>query len=55
MKNWEQNPKTKLASVNAVNRVLRELLVAGLTPNDIIACYVSCRVSPLQRRTHKIC
>jgi hypothetical protein len=32
-----------------------ELCDAGLTPEDIIACFISRRVSPLQRRSHKIC
>jgi hypothetical protein len=47
MKNWEQDPKNKIKSVNVVHRILGELLDAGLTPDDIIASYVSRRVSLL--------
>jgi hypothetical protein len=55
MKNWTFNPKNMLNTVNALHWVMGELATEGLTPEDIIACYISRRVSPLQRRTHKIC
>jgi hypothetical protein len=55
MKNWTYNPKNMEGPVNALHRVKDELHDAGLTPQDIIACFISRRVSPLQRRSHKIC
>jgi hypothetical protein len=54
MKNWTYNPKNTVMPVNALHRVKGELLDAGLTPQDIVACFISRRVSPLQRRSHKI-
>jgi hypothetical protein len=41
--------------VNALHRVKGELRDAGLTPQDLVACFISRRVSPLQHRSHKIC
>jgi hypothetical protein len=41
--------------VNALHRVKGELRDAGLTPQDLVACFISRRVSPLQCRSHKIC
>jgi hypothetical protein len=55
MKNWTYNPRSTVGAVNALHRVMGELYSAGLTPKDIIACFISRRVSPLQRRSHKIC
>jgi hypothetical protein len=55
MRNWTYNPKTTVGPVNALHRVKGELRDAGLTPQDIVACFISRRVSPLQRRSHKIC
>jgi hypothetical protein len=55
MKNCTYNPRNKITSVNAVHIVLEELISGGLTLEDIIACYVSRRMSPLLRWTHKIC
>jgi hypothetical protein len=55
MKNWTYNPKNTVGPVNALHRVKGELLDAGLTPQDIVACFISRRVSPLQHRSHKIC
>jgi hypothetical protein len=55
MKNWTYNPKSTVMPVNALHRVKGELLDAGLTPQDIVACFISRRISPLQRRSHKIC
>jgi hypothetical protein len=47
MKNWTYNPKTIVAPVNALHWVKGELWDAGLTPQDIVACFISRRVSPL--------
>jgi hypothetical protein len=55
MKNWTYNPKNMVGPVNALHRVKGELWDAGLMPQDIVACFISWRVSPLQRRSHKIC
>jgi hypothetical protein len=41
--------------VNTLHRVKGELRDAGLMPQDIVACFISRRVSPLQHRSHKIC
>jgi hypothetical protein len=55
MKNWTYNPKNMVGPVNALHRVKGELRDAGLTTQDIVACFISRRVSPLQHRSHKIC
>jgi hypothetical protein len=55
MKNWTYNPKNTVGPVNALHRVKDDLRNAGLTPEDIIAYFISRQVSPLQRRSHKIC
>jgi hypothetical protein len=55
MKNWTYNPRNAVGTVNALHRVMGELCNAGLTLEDIIACFVSRRVSPLQRQSRKIC
>jgi hypothetical protein len=55
MKNWTYNPKTTVGPVNVLYRVKGELRDAGLTPQDLVACFISRHVSPLQRRPHKIC
>jgi hypothetical protein len=55
MKNKTFNPKNAVSIVNALHRVMGELSSASLRPEDIIACFISRRVSPLQRRSHKIC
>jgi hypothetical protein len=55
MRNWTYNPRGTVGAVNALHRVMGKLCDAGLTPEDIIACFISRRVSPLQCRSHKIC
>jgi hypothetical protein len=55
MKNWTYNPKNTVGLVNALHRVKGELRDVGLTPQDIVACFISRCVSPLQRQSHKIC
>jgi hypothetical protein len=54
MKNWTYNPKNTVGPVNALHRDKGELRDAGLTPQDIVACFISRHISPLQRRSHKI-
>jgi hypothetical protein len=41
MKNWTYNPRSTVGAVNAPHRVMGELCKAGLTPEDIIACFIS--------------
>jgi hypothetical protein len=55
MKNWTYNPKSSVMPVNALDWVKGELWDASLTPQDLVACFISWRISPLQRRSHKIC
>jgi hypothetical protein len=55
MKNWTYNPKSTVVPVNALHQVKSDLRDASLTPQDLVACFISRRVSPLQRRSHKIC
>jgi hypothetical protein len=55
MKNWTYNPKSSVTVVNALDRVKVDLRDAGLTPQDLVACFISRRISPLQHRSHKIC
>jgi hypothetical protein len=55
MKNWTYNSKNMVGPVNALHRVKGELRDASLTLQDIVACFISRRISPLQRRSHKIC
>jgi hypothetical protein len=55
MKNWSYNPKNSVMPVKALHRVKGELRDVGLPPQDLVACFISRRVSPLQRRSHKIC
>jgi hypothetical protein len=47
MKNWTYNPRKSVGIVNALHRVMGELSSAGLTLEDIIACFISRCVSPL--------
>jgi hypothetical protein len=47
MKNWTYNPKATMMPVNALHRVKGELRDAGLTPQDLVACFISRHVSPL--------
>jgi hypothetical protein len=55
MKNWTYNPKSSVTATNALDRVKVDLRDAGLTPQDLVACFISRRISPLQRRSHNIC
>jgi hypothetical protein len=55
MKNWTYNHRGSVSTINALHRVMGELCDAGLTSEDIITCFISRRVSPLQWRSHKIC
>ena len=52
--NWRYNPRDKISEVNSVHELLPQLKEAGLTGEDLVTTFVSRRVSPLQRRVHKI-
>jgi hypothetical protein len=47
MKGWMYNPKSTVMLVNALHRVKGELRDASLTSQDLVACFISQRVSPL--------
>jgi hypothetical protein len=47
MKGWTYNPKGTVPPVNTLDRVKGELWDASLTPQDIVACFISRRISPL--------
>jgi hypothetical protein len=47
MKNWTYNPRSLVGTVIDLHWVMGELTNSGLTPEDIIACFISRRVSPL--------
>ena len=53
--NWRYSPGNKIAEVNAVQGLVPRLKEAGLTGEDLVTTFISRRVSPLQRRVHKIC
>ena len=53
--NWKYNPKDKVVEVNAVQELFPRLREDGLTGEDLVTTFISRRVSPLQRRVHKIC
>jgi hypothetical protein len=55
MKNWTYNPRSLVGTIIDLPQVMGELTNSGLTLEDIIACFISRRVSPLQWRMHKIC
>ena len=44
-----------MAEVNTVHELLPRLREAELTGEDLVTTFISRRVSPLQRRVHKIC
>ena len=53
--NWRYSPGKKFPEVNSVQALVPQLREAGLTGEDLIITFISRRVSPLQRRVHKIC
>ena len=53
--NWRYHPGNKITEVNSVQGLVPQLKEAGLTGEDLITTFISRRVSPLQRRVHKIC
>jgi hypothetical protein len=53
--NWELNPKNTNAEINQIDVEIINLKKQGLTGDDLLATFISRRISPLQLRTHKIC
>ena len=53
--NWGYNPTDTVTEVNQIHRVVAQLGKEGMTADDLLATFISRRVSPLQRRVHKIC
>ena len=54
--NWDYDPKELNAEVNQIHPILISLKDdEGLKADDLLATFISHRISPLQRRSHKIC
>jgi hypothetical protein len=53
--NWNYDPRDLDRGVNQIHKVVYQLKKDGLTGDDLLAMYVGRRVSPLQRRPHKMC
>ena len=54
--NWEYDPKDTILEVNQIHEMVRRLKNdEGMTADDLLATFVDRRISPLQRRTHKMC
>ena len=53
--NWKYDPKDLSSEVNQIHRFVIQLKGEGMTGDDLVATFVSQRISPLQHRTHKIC
>ena len=53
--NWGYNPTDTVLEVNQIHRVVAQLGKEGMTADDLLATFISRRVSPLQHRVHKIC
>ena len=53
--NWGYKPNDKVAEVKEIRRVIEQLKEEGMSADDLVATFISRRVSPLQRRVHKIC
>jgi hypothetical protein len=55
MTNWRSHSKNPSAEVQKVERRLEGLNTLGLSADDLVATFISRRVSPLQKRPHKMC
>jgi hypothetical protein len=53
--NWEMDPKNTVAEINQIDAEIVNLKKEGLSGDDLLATFISRRISPLQLRTHKIC
>ena len=53
--NWGYKPNDNVAEFKEIRRIIKQLKKEGMSANDLVATFISRRVSPLQRRVHKIC
>lgn len=53
--NFGYNPAETIVELQTVHTTLDNLLKNGLTSDDLTRTFISRRVSPLQRRVHKMC
>ena len=54
--NWDYSPGDSNAKTRQIYKFIKQLKQARkLTPDDLVATFISCRVLPLQHRSHKIC
>jgi hypothetical protein len=53
--NFGYNPAETIAELQTVHTTLEDFLKKGMVSDDLVRTFISRRVSPLQRRDHKIC
>jgi len=53
--NWGFDPKEVIPEVNQIDKIVAQLNGEGMSADDLLATFISRRISPLQRRVHKIC
>ena len=53
--NWDYDPKDGVQEINLIHEMVRRFKADGMTADDLLATFVDRRISPLQRRTHKMC
>lgn len=54
--NWTYNPGNSHAETNRIYTLICEMNESGLpSPDDLVRTFITRRISPLQRCTHKIC
>ena len=53
--NFGYNPAETIAELQTVHTTLEDFLKNGMISDDLLRTFISRRVSPLQRRDHKIC
>ena len=53
--NWTYNPRRSHVLAELFETRLKELIRAGLCGEDLMATFISSRICPFQKRTHKLC
>ena len=54
--NWDYDPKELVPEINQIHKAIIQLKDSeGMSSDDLLATFISRRISPLQRRVHKIC
>ena len=53
--NWTYNPRRSHVLAELFETRLKELIRAGLRGEDLMATFISSRICPFQKRTHKLC